>query len=34
MIPIQHLTEHAVIMKPAFTPDLDHAGFGENLQVP
>jgi hypothetical protein len=34
MIPVQHLAEHAVVMKLAFASDLDHAGFGEDLQVP
>jgi hypothetical protein len=34
MILIQHLVEHAVIVKLAFSSDLDQAGFGEDFQVP
>jgi len=34
MIPIQHLVEHAVVMKLAFASNFDQAGFGEDFQVP
>ena len=34
MILIQHLVEHAVVVKLALTSDLDQSSFGEDFQVP